>query len=212
MRYYYSNKTGRRSREEMPALYAKETGYREESYQTEEAPPFYQRPEYGSVLEEEKMMERDLRRLQAMYPETAKKILPYIMEACDRMEYEGSAMFDEYPDRTTVQRMEDEVYEKAADGRMEDDMRAGMPGAGVYEEMESDDMPMQTPEAEKEEDSSSFGQSGPDYGMIQMEYGRRRRRSDWRRDLIRILLLDEMHHRRCRYKKALFNRQQNSIL
>ena len=35
--------------------------------------------------------------MKSMYPMSAKKILPYVEEECDRMEYEGSMIYDEYP-------------------------------------------------------------------------------------------------------------------
>ena len=34
-----------------------------------------------------------------MYPEAAKRLTPYVEEACDRMEYEGGILYDEYPDQ-----------------------------------------------------------------------------------------------------------------
>ncbi|MCD7820481.1 MAG: hypothetical protein LUH07_15755 [Lachnospiraceae bacterium] len=52
--------------------------------------------------DDEIQAERDFRMLQSMYSKTAKALLPYIEEECDKMEYEGSAMYDEYPDFTTV--------------------------------------------------------------------------------------------------------------
>ncbi|MCI8327318.1 MAG: hypothetical protein HFI37_06035 [Lachnospiraceae bacterium] len=47
--------------------------------------------------------EKDLDRMKELYPKEAKRIQKYIDEECDRMEYEGSLMFDEYPDRTMLQ-------------------------------------------------------------------------------------------------------------
>lgn len=37
-----------------------------------------------------------------MYPEAAKRLAPYVEEACDRMEYEGGILYDEYPDQLTM--------------------------------------------------------------------------------------------------------------
>ena len=51
--------------------------------------------EYG----EEKQDRRDMEYMKSMYPMSAKKILPYVEDECDRMEYEGSMIYDEYPDR-----------------------------------------------------------------------------------------------------------------
>ena len=43
--------------------------------------------------------ERDKKRIHNMYPETAKRLMPYVEEACDQMEQEGDILFDEYPDQ-----------------------------------------------------------------------------------------------------------------
>ena len=43
----------------------------------------------------------------------AKKILPYVEEECDRMEYDCSMMYDEYPDKLQLHMMGNRVYDKA---------------------------------------------------------------------------------------------------
>lgn len=59
--------------------------------------------------------EEDLRRMQAMYPHTAKILLPYIEAACDELEYEGSMMYDLRPDYETVLRIKESVQQKAGE-------------------------------------------------------------------------------------------------
>ena len=39
--------------------------------------------------------ERDMERMKQMYPDKAKKVQRYVEDECDKMEYEGSMMFDE---------------------------------------------------------------------------------------------------------------------
>ena len=46
--------------------------------------------------------ERDKKRIHNMYPEAAKRLAPYVEEACDRMEYEGGILYDEYPDQLVM--------------------------------------------------------------------------------------------------------------
>ncbi len=128
--------------------------------------PYFMMPEYAAVLEEQKESERDLRKLQGMYPEGAKILLPYIEEACDKMEFEGSTMYDEYPDRTTVQRIAEHICGQ---------VRGQFP---------------EEPPAQQEE-------------VLTMQYrgpGRNRPGQSWLGDMVRVLLLGEMHHRRCRYR------------
>ena len=43
--------------------------------------------------------ERDKKRIRNMYPEAAKRLAPYVEEMCDRLEYEGGLLYDEYPDQ-----------------------------------------------------------------------------------------------------------------
>lgn len=113
--------------------------------------PYFQQPEYAEVLEDARGEERDLRGLQSMYPEMTKNLLPYVEEACDKMEYEGSMMYDEYPDPESVRKITRQILEET-DGREQ--------GQNCMEAM------------------------------------------------IQILVIQEMHHRRCRHqrcRKNLFN-------
>lgn len=66
-------------------------------------------------IENQKARERDLHRMQAMYPETARILLPHVEEVCDELEYEGSMMYDERPDYETVLRIRDKILEKVKD-------------------------------------------------------------------------------------------------
>ena len=43
--------------------------------------------------------------MKSMYPDEVKRILPYVENECDRMEYEGSMIYDEYPDMLSVRMM-----------------------------------------------------------------------------------------------------------
>lgn len=56
--------------------------------------------------------EEDLRRMQALYPHTAKILLPHIEAACDELEYEGSMMYDLRPDYETILRIKEAVQQK----------------------------------------------------------------------------------------------------
>lgn len=54
-------------------------------------------------------VEADLKQMKDMYPDTCKKIQVYVDEACDKMEYEGSMMYDQYPDRGEIERVADAI-------------------------------------------------------------------------------------------------------
>lgn len=68
--------------------------------------------EYG----EEKRDRRDVDYMKSIYPMSAKKILPYVEEECDRMEYEGSMIYDEYPDRLFLYMMAGRIYDRMKEG------------------------------------------------------------------------------------------------
>lgn len=68
--------------------------------------------EYG----EEKRDRRDVDYMKSIYPMSAKKILPYVEEECDRMEYEGSMIYDEYPDRLLLYMMAGRIYDRMKEG------------------------------------------------------------------------------------------------
>ena len=46
-----------------------------------------------------------------MYPTDAKEMQKKVKEACDKLEYEGSMMYDEYPDRYGMERLTESVWE-----------------------------------------------------------------------------------------------------
>jgi len=56
--------------------------------------------------------EKDMERMKELYPREVKRILELVEEECDKMEYEGSLMFDEYPDRFMLEQITDRISEK----------------------------------------------------------------------------------------------------
>ena len=57
---------------------------------------------------------------QDEYGPVAGKVLEYIEDACDQLEYKGSMMFDEYLDRTGVLVLADHIYDKIKEMEKED--------------------------------------------------------------------------------------------
>lgn len=47
--------------------------------------------------------------LKYLYPFEAASIQKMVSAVCDQMEYEGSVMYDRYPDKTTIHRMVDSI-------------------------------------------------------------------------------------------------------
>ena len=77
---------------------------------TREKIPFYMTYPMQNTLYEETEYEKDCRRLQELYPRDARMIQRLVDRECDRMEYEGSMMFDRYPDRLMLELICRNIY------------------------------------------------------------------------------------------------------
>lgn len=76
--------------------------------------PFYLAYPMQNVYQTEKEYEWDMERMKELYPKRMKKLLAYVEEECDKMEYEGSMMYAEYPDKVMLYRIASDIYDKAA--------------------------------------------------------------------------------------------------
>ncbi len=74
--------------------------------------PYYRMYGYPISFMEEHENERDMERLKEMYPQVAKEILKRVEEECDKMEYEGSLMFDERPDQIMTGQIRNRIYDQ----------------------------------------------------------------------------------------------------
>lgn len=59
--------------------------------------------------------EKDLKYLKEMYPQRVRRINVMVEDECDKMEYDGSPMFAEYPDAELIRKTARDVYEKLDD-------------------------------------------------------------------------------------------------
>ena len=73
--------------------------------------PFYMTYQTPWVLGEEDKVLRDLDYLQQMYPAQAKKYQRKIVEVVDKLDYEGSMIYDEYPDRWQLYRLAENIMD-----------------------------------------------------------------------------------------------------
>lgn len=74
--------------------------------------PFYMTYPLPFTYEEEDTVMRDLEYLQQMYPKTAKKYREVVHETLRIMDYEGSFIYDEFPDRLRLEQITDTIVEK----------------------------------------------------------------------------------------------------
>ncbi|MGN0151223.1 MAG: hypothetical protein ACI39Q_02010 [Wujia sp.] len=74
-------------------------------------------------LIDERELEADREYLMQMYPARARLIMVMVEDACDRLEYEGSPMFAEYPDRETILGISRRIYDKIRYNAQDDNLR-----------------------------------------------------------------------------------------
>ena len=135
---------------------------------------------YTNLLREEALEAEDIRRLQTLYPATAKQIQEQVEQECDRMEYAGSRMFDEMPEKQRIQELSEGIARK------------------MQEKIDQWEEELQQQE---EEDIYVMNQRmapppPPPYPPYPP------RPVNWFGDLVQVLLQDEMYHRRCRNRNC----------
>ena len=92
-----------------PPLSFPEEGWRGRNRKNGMALPFYMTYPIPMFWEEEDTASRDLDYLVQLYPEQAKKYRQRISRMLDGMDYQGSMIYDEYPDRLALLRLAESV-------------------------------------------------------------------------------------------------------
>lgn len=88
--------------------------------------PYYMAYPMPLIYDDERMERRDFEYMKSMYPITVKRVLPFVEEECDRMSYEGSMIYDEYPDQLQIRLMCNRIYNRAKQQEPKDDMEMEM--------------------------------------------------------------------------------------
>lgn len=130
--------------------------------------PFYMSYPMQNLYLTEMEYEKDMERMKELYPKDVGQILEVVEDECDKMEYEGSLMFDEYPDRLMMETIVDRIYQQVQ-------------GNGADLETEQ----------YKDERRPGHRPPPPPPG-----------RGDHLRDLIGVILNNEMYRRRCRHRRC----------
>ena len=143
--------------------------------------PYYMAYPMPFSYDDERTERMDFEYMKSMYPDTAKRILPYVEEECYRMEYENSMVYDQCPDKLQLRLMCRRVY---------DNVRK-------HERMFFGD----------EEDAGLSGLDGDQETGIsgtarEREHGRDgRSKSPSLRDFIEVMLYQELYKRRCDHRR-----------
>ena len=77
--------------------------------------PFYMAYPLPLYYQQEDSVTRDLEYLQQLYPVQAKKYQKIIAETLGHMDYEGSMIYDEYPDRWQLYRLTQIITDRIRD-------------------------------------------------------------------------------------------------
>lgn len=65
--------------------------------------------DFSSSYQTEETVVRDLEYLQQLYPDDAKRYQARISQILDKMDYEGSMIYDEYPDKFQLYNLADNI-------------------------------------------------------------------------------------------------------
>lgn len=74
--------------------------------------PFYMTYPLPMYYQEEDSITRDLEYLQQMYPSEAKRYQKIIAGILDKLDYEGSMIYDEYPDKLQLYKLSNEILDR----------------------------------------------------------------------------------------------------
>lgn len=74
--------------------------------------PFYMTYPLPMFGQQENTVVRDLEYMQQMYPKEAKRYQKLIAGILDKMDYEGSMIYDEYPDRMQLYRLAMDILDR----------------------------------------------------------------------------------------------------
>lgn len=79
-----------------------------------------QRPQ-ENVPDRRRLKRNETEYFKGLYPMNVRRRQVLVDEICDRLDYAGSSMYDEYPDRESMYRMRDAVCRRARELGMDED-------------------------------------------------------------------------------------------
>lgn len=154
-------------------------------------------PLYGYDNAEE--LDRDVEYMKGIYPLTVRQIQDEVDEELDKLEYEGSIMFDLLPDTVSLGRLVDKIYDRVAQNdyapiQTENVHSYNLPCYGRNCPPPYPPNPPYPPGycGPNRPCPPPPGGARPDFDR----YGN----PDWTRNLITSLLFNELIHRRRRYR------------
>lgn len=151
--------------------------------------PFYMSYPMQNLYLTEMEYEKDMDRMKELYPREVKTILEHVEDECDKMEYEGSLMFDEYPDRLMIEMVVDRIAKKISGEEV--DMEAEQYRGGMQPPPGHRPPPPPPPPGHRPPPPPGHRPPPPPGGQGNML-----------KDLIGVILNNEMYRRRCRHRRC----------
>ena len=87
--------------------------------------PFYEAYASPLLYQGERMQEEEFELMKSYYPETVRRIQEQVEEECDLLDYEGSRLYDEYPDRLMLYHICSQIKEEMAADTSAQEMPGG---------------------------------------------------------------------------------------
>ena len=164
--------------------------------------PFYMSYPMQNLYLAEMEYEKDLERMRQMYPKEVERIQRLIEERCDELDYDGSRMYDENPDRHM---MEEEVR-RILERFLRENPQYGIMSNPMPQSRPEPIRPMQ-PEPRRYTivPPEEYREMMPETRMYGMELEAQNRRdceNPWLCHLMSVLFNDEVYRRRCRHRRC----------
>lgn len=154
--------------------------YREELYPKM---PFYMTYPVQNMYMTEMEYEKDMDRIKSYYPNEAKAVMKLVEERLDELEYEGSRIYDEEPDRLMIQMEVDQLYKKLRESPvfMEESVNTGK------SDMKPSYFEMVPMSISKEKNLKAQGRDCE---------------NNWLCSMVGVLFGTELYKRRCRHRRC----------
>ncbi len=185
--------------------------------------PFYMTYPMQNMYLTEMEYEKDMERMKELYPREVRDLQEMVERRCDELEYEGSRIYDENPDRYMLEEEARRLYERFI--RENPQYQMMMPPSIPRPEGQMETRPIPPrPDMPPRPMAPRPGMPGEPGGMpprpmpprpmpwqegimepredIQMQQRGRNQEDGWLGSLIRILFHNEIYRRRCRNRRC----------
>lgn len=195
-------------------IYQQEMMQRDQMTTPHGAPvPYYMAfPMDSGLLEAEEENYRDIAYMKELYPARMRRILDEVEKECDKLEYAGSMMFDEFPDQLLMRNLSNKIYDAVKDMEV-DETEAEVRQTETFFGGPGPVRPGPPPGRPPFPPSPGRPPFPPPPGRPPAYPGRPpfpppppgrppQGGNNWLQDIIQIMLYNEMCNRRCRYRNC----------